>query len=403
MEILYIGSICDAKVFADRVENSQIKPSSAPQSFEGAILKGFHNQTGVNLTAMSAESIAPYPHGSELLLKHRKDVVEGYNISIIPAINLPVLKQFSHAFNAKRMVKKWLKETEGKQRCVLMYGIYPAMAKAVLAESHKHNCKVAAIVTDVPAAMMTYSKPQYYLKAKLGQKNKEMALKVQSQFDAFVYITRQMANIVGPGKPYHVMEILVDTSIVSLDNKLNKANPPALMYAGTLFKKYGIDHILEVFGKVTVDCQLWLFGSGDYEEEIKAAAAKDSRIKFFGRVDRETIMKKEQEASLLLNLRNPEDDYTRYSFPSKMIEYMISGTPMLTTRLPGIPDEYYNYVYTVDYVSDRMAQVIDDILQYSPEQRQELGKKAQDFVIKSKNCDCQIENMVDFLRKQIIY
>lgn len=253
MEILYIGSICDAKVFADRVENSQIKPSSAPQSFEGAILKGFRSQSVVNLTAISAESIAPYPHGSELLLKRRIDVIEGFDVSIIPAINLPVLKQFSHAFNAKRMVKKWLKETEGKQRCILMYGIYPAMAKAVLEESHRHNCKVASsIVTDVPAAMMTYSKPQYYLKAKLGQKNKEMALKVQSQFDAYVYITKQMADIVGLGKPYHVMEILVDTSIVSLENELKKADPPAIMYAGTLFKKYGIDHILEVFGKVTV-------------------------------------------------------------------------------------------------------------------------------------------------------
>lgn len=111
-------------------------------------------------------------------------------------------------------------------------------------------------------------------------------------------------------------------------------------------------------------------------------------------------MEKEQDASLLLNIRNPEDDYTKYSFPSKMIEYMISGTPMLTTKLPGIPDEYYDYVYTVDYDFDRMAQMIDDILNNSPEKRQELGKKAQNFVIKNKNCECQIKKMVDFLRKQ---
>ena len=157
-----------------------------------------------------------------------------------------------------------------------------------------------------------------------------------------------------------------------------------------------------MFGKVTVDCQLWLFGSGDYEEDIKAAAAKDSRIKFFGRVDRETIMKKEQEASLLLNLRNPEDDYTKYSFPSKMIEYMISGTPMLTTRLPGIPDEYNNYLYTVDYDFNRMAQMIDAILRDTPENRQSLGKKAQDFVMQHKNCEHQVSRMIDFIKQQII-
>ena len=402
MEILYIGSICDKDVFAERASKSEIKPSAAPQAFEGAILKGFRALEGVSLTVLSAESIAPYPHGNKLFLKERKDQIEGYEVNIVPAINLPLLKQFTHAKNTKKRVKNWLKKTEGENRCVLMYGIYPLVAKVVIEICHKNGCKVIPIVTDVPATMLTYSKPQYYLKAKLGQTNKEIALEVQSQFDAFIYITKQMADIVGLGKPYQVMEVLVDTSIVSLENESKKANPPALMYAGSLFKKYGIDHILEVFSKVTADCQLWLFGSGDYEEEIKAAAAKDTRIKFFGRVDRKTIMEKEQEASLLLNIRNPQDDYTKYSFPSKMIEYLISGTPLMTTRLPGIPDEYYNYVYTVDYDFNKMAQMIDEILRDTPENRQALGVKAQEFVMEHKNCEQQVTRMVDFIKQQII-
>ena len=27
---------------------------------------------------------------------------------------------------------------------------------------------------------------------------------------------------------------------------------------------------------------------------------------------------------------------------------MACGTPLLTTKLPGIPDEYYEYCYTLD-------------------------------------------------------
>jgi len=38
----------------------------------------------------------------------------------------------------------------------------------------------------------------------------------------------------------------------------------------------------------------------------------------------------------------------RYSFPSKLIEYMASATPVLTTRLPGIPPEYEPYVYWIE-------------------------------------------------------
>lgn len=112
-------------------------------------------------------------------------------------------------------------------------------------------------------------------------------------------------------------------------------------------------------------------------------------------------MEKEQEASLLLNIRNPEDDYTKYSFPSKMIEYMISGTPMLTTRLPGIPEEYFDKVYPVEYDFDKMAQVIDFIMQDTPEARREMGRKAQKFVIENKNCEHQVSAMLDFIRQQL--
>ena len=55
-----------------------------------------------------------------------------------------------------------------------------------------------------------------------------------------------------------------------------------------------------------------------------------------------------KEAKLLINLRNPEDKYTKYSFPSKTFEYMVSGTPFFTTKLEGIPSEYYNYLYCID-------------------------------------------------------
>ena len=153
MEILYIGSICDNEVFAERTSKSKIKPSAAPQAFEGAILKGFRALDGVSLTVLSAESIAPYPHGNKLLLKARKDIVEGYEVNIVPAINLPLLKQLTHAKNTKRRVKKWLNKTKGTSRCVLMYGIYPLVAKEVIEICHKNDCKVVPIVTDVPAAI----------------------------------------------------------------------------------------------------------------------------------------------------------------------------------------------------------------------------------------------------------
>ena len=50
-------------------------------------------------------------------------------------------------------------------------------------------------------------------------------------------------------------------------------------------------------------------------------------------------------ATLLINPRFSNEEYTKYSFPSKNMEYMASGTPILTTKLPGMPKEYYEYIY----------------------------------------------------------
>ena len=41
-------------------------------------------------------------------------------------------------------------------------------------------------------------------------------------------------------------------------------------------------------------------------------------------------------------------EFTKYSFPSKNMEYMVSGTPILTSKLPGMPKEYYDYVYLIN-------------------------------------------------------
>jgi len=51
---------------------------------------------------------------------------------------------------------------------------------------------------------------------------------------------------------------------------------------------------------------------------------------------------------LLVNLRNPEDNYTNYSFPPELFEYIASCIFIITTKPDGIPDEYYDYLYIVE-------------------------------------------------------
>lgn len=399
MKILYIGSICNESEFEATNSRSKIKVSSAPQHFEAAILKGLSSVQDVELTCVSAECIATYPNGSKFYLSERTDDLEnGLTTRIASAINLPFIKPKMHANAIGRMVEKWLRENQSeKEKCVFLYGFYTAVAEKTFEVCKKYGCKCFTMITDMPSVALTEHKG---LKGYFKAKTREHAVKVQGQADGYVYITKQMADVVAPGKPYHVMEVLVDTSIVNNAECGNKHK--ALMYAGTLYRKYGIDTLIDVYEQLDTDYELWIMGAGDYEEEIRKKAESNPRIKFFGVVSREEVMRREQEASLLLNIRNPKDEYTKYSFPSKMIEYMLSGTPVFTTKLPGFPADYDEHLYYNDeYTKEGLIRDLKKVFSLPTEELIEKGRRASEFVRNNKSCEIQMSKMVDFIKSQL--
>jgi len=68
-------------------------------------------------------------------------------------------------------------------------------------------------------------------------------------------------------------------------------------------------------------------------------------IKFMGYLPIKDLRMKLKVAHLLINPRPVELDFNRFSFPSKLIEYMASGTPVITTNLPNIPKLLLDTLY----------------------------------------------------------
>lgn len=401
MKLFYFGSVCSNEVFNNTVAKSRIKPSASAQNFESALIKGFSNNPEVEVFVASAESISIFPGGNRLFLKKRRDVLtDKITANIIPAINLPAIKQQNHAKGAVKLFKKWLKETKDEEdKCVLIYGIYPKVVESMQKACQKYNCKIYALITDVPSTMFTYTSGKSLLKKLFSGSYREKAIALQDKFDGYIYLTEAMKDEVAPGKPYIVIETIADTSIFDSVGECEKSNPPAIMYAGALYKKYGLDMIVDCFEKLECDSELWLFGSGDYEDEIKRRAEKNPKIKFFGRVSREEVLKRELEATLLVNLRNAEDEYTKYSFPSKMVEYLLSGTPLFTTKLSGVPQEYDSFCFTTEENDvEIIAKQIDAALK--SEDLHGFGARAKDFVINEKNGTVQAQKILKFLNQQ---
>ncbi|MFA7636521.1 MAG: glycosyltransferase [Monoglobales bacterium] len=395
MKILYFGTFCDYDKYKEILDNSRVKPSAAPFVFEGELISGFAKNKA-DVEVFSFPSIAAFPKSSTLFIKSHNTVLnQGYNSTWIPAINISGIKQFCQRFFSRKMLNKWLKDNSAEEKAVLIYSIYQPIAKSIVSICKKQNIPCFAIVPDLPGDMYSNSKISpikkfftgFYLRA---------AEKIQSGFDGYIYLTEYMKDIINNDAPYTVVEgISGDFDFDSAE----KEDSFIIMYAGALSEKMGVKTLLKSFSRLKSDnVRLWLFGGGDCETDIKIASDKDSRIDFFGFMDRAEILRRESRASLLVNLRDPSEEYTKYSFPSKTLEYMMSGTPLLTTKLRGIPSEYFNYCFTLEDGSvDSVTKKLKEIISLPAEELSTLGQRAKEFVKENKNALTQSKKILGFI------
>ena len=148
------------------------------------------------------------------------------------------------------------------------------------------------------------------------------------------------------------------------------------------------------------DSELHIYGNGPYVDELQKVTQEHPSVIYHGIAMNEEVVRAETEADLLINPRPTHEEFTKYSFPSKNMEYMASGTPLLTTRLPGMPAEYYPYVYLLEEESPQgIADALRQILSHSEEDLHRKGTAARDFILGTRNNVAQGQKILTMLEQ----
>ncbi len=268
----------------------------------------------------------------------------------------------------------------------------------------KQKCKVVSLITDFPHNVSSYSsalisKPHIY--RWLYQKYAKHKLTTLKKADGYIFLTEYMKDVIGSKKPYLVIEGFTNAnySLTSSNKPDNKKK--IISYLGALNDKSGIMNLVKAISLINDQtfC-LNIYGKGHYVEELKSCS--DKRVTYKGVVSLDEVERIENESDFLINPRPAKDEFNKYSFPSKTLEYMSSGTPVITTKLSGIPKEYFRYLLVLDDSSvDKMADCINEYLNADQEQMRSLGKQARDFVLSKKNNIIQGEKIIKFLEKTV--
>ncbi len=244
--------------------------------------------------------------------------------------------------------------------------------------------------------------PRFYCYNGDGEMSTQQKLseKLSGKADAYILVTKQMNDVINPtNKPNIVMEGFVDAGLKEITVPLEeKYDSFVCMYTGGLDKAYGLDMLLEGFIDAKIEnSELHIYGAGKYAPEIEQAAKEHENIKYFGSKKNSEVVDAQMRATLLINPRYTGAEFTKYSFPGKNLEYAASGTPTLTTRLPGMPEEYYEHVFLLDdETPSGLSTMLKVIAEKSRQELYECGQKTKKWMLDNKNCRTQVKKIIAF-------
>jgi len=173
----------------------------------------------------------------------------------------------------------------------------------------------------------------------------------------------------------------------------------ALLFCGTLNNENGLQFLLEAFNKLkNLEIELWISGRGPLQAQVELVAAQNPRLRFIGFIERQELLKTMRRCLILVNPRQPSLAEHRYNFPSKILEYMASGRPVISLASSDIGQEYGNYLILLkEETPEAFAELIDDTLKRPPEELDELGRKGREYVMSQKNWRVLSRNVYSLL------
>ena len=175
-----------------------------------------------------------------------------------------------------------------------------------------------------------------------------------------------------------------------------------IVFTGTLDKVNGVDFLINSIKNIENQCmELDIYGIGELEEFVRKSSIRDKRIKYKGFKKNDEILERQKNASFLIIPRKRSNKILRYTFPSKLFEYMLSETPVICTNIPGLKQEYQECLYVIDTEDEIVfANEISKILKKDFLELEKKAINARKFIIEKKNWDKQGLKILNFCKEE---
>lgn len=390
MDIVFLGGVFEETELPTVMQKSRGPIQIAANSLQWNYIKGLDEANGRPVSIINAPFVGSYPKLYDDLFISSKyfSHTQGARDLTVGFINLFLIKHIIKAVALSAQLLKWAFTTTGDKKALIIYSLHsPFLFAGTVAKVFNKKIHVNIIVPDLPE-FMSDKKKDGIVRRLFKFVDERLIYVLIRKADSFSLITEQMANrLLVRNRPFVVIEGMVNIEQQIYNKEKLSSDKKIILYTGTLDKRYGIDELLDAFELIrNKDYRLYICGDGDSRSEVIKRAIKDSRIKWFGFISHKEVLDLQKSATILINPRNDKGEYTKYSFPSKIMEYLLSGTPALIHKLPGIPEEYYQFLFTFDSCDPKaVADKICEVINLGDRYLEERGQQGRKFVLERKN------------------
>lgn len=369
--------------------------SFAAGRFERGLVNGLSAQNRVKVTAEIIEpQESKYPTG-KLWIHKRSFIIDGSETEAItvPYVNFPFIKHALLYLGLRHRIRTQIHKDNKEELAIISYNAdVPIIQVGLWAE--RHGVRYYPVLSDLP----------FYdeIKGKRNLSSILSSLGYRSQIKNLRRLKHAIVLNQNTADDFSITDsLLVEGAISQKEATISICNEELpleknVLYCGILNSFHGTDTLLEV-ASLLPDVSFMICGRGDESEErVKEAEKQYSNIHFYGAVSDDELVELQRKTRLLIIPHPVRLKQLRYQFPSKLMTCLSTGIPVLVTPIPGITEEYKEYVIMTQ--DDSAQSIADSIKDFFANDTQNIGQRGREFVTKYKTWDKQTRRIVNFIK-----
>ncbi len=391
--IAYFGAFAP-----DRPDFKTPASSTAGNLFQLNFLSAFRRSGFPMAEVYSYLPMPSFPKHPRLIFCGARDrLADGTNVRLLPFLNLGPIKILTLGLTSFLSAMSWgIRNRKAPRRILIAYNLNAPPAWPLWLACRLTRSEFVPFIGDV------YVPGEVIPNTLLRKLEFETQKRIIPKVDGLLVANRAIVEDFAGGREALVMEGGVPESFVrKFESRLEASEKETfhVVFAGQLSKLNGIDMLLKAIQLTNSPrFRFTIAGGGAEKDAVKHLARMDSRVVYAGLLAHRDLYEIYRTADLVVSLRRTDNETHRYVFPSKVIECLATGVPLLTTCTGHAESEFGDFTILLrEETPNALAKAIEDASRWPDSKLRDLGRRAQQYVLENRTWESNILRLADYL------